>query len=346
MTFKNAGLKVFLVIALSFAFVIGGGFLKKAECKTYNLKFQLAWHTQHPEYIAYQEFVKRVKEATDGQIRFTLFPASQLIGRAEALDGLKSGAIDMLASCASYYHGMVPEGDIDWMPYVSLGHREAFYDFYNGDNEFNNIISKAYIDKANAVFLTNILCGSSGIIGKGTNEYGTIDSLKNIKLRAAGGVNTRIAKAWGASPVTMATGEVYPALQRGTVDALLFYAYGLKDYKFFEVAKTFTRPPVYVWCDDLWINADSLKKLPQDLQDTLIKVSKEWGRWASCEYWPKYEDEIEAWCKEKGVKFIDMDEENIKKSKEMLKPVWDWYASESADCARLVELLQAEMAKW
>jgi TRAP-type C4-dicarboxylate transport system substrate-binding protein len=344
---KKVGLTSLLILVLSVSLVFVGGSFNKAACaESYNLKFQMAWHTQHPQYIAYKEFVKMVKERTDGRIKFTLFPASQLIGREEALDGLKNGTIDMLASCGSYYHGMIPEGDVDWLPYISLGHRAEFWDYMNGDNEFNAIIAKNYLEKANAVYLTNIICGSSGIIGKGNTEYATIDSLKNIKLRAAGGVCTRVAKAWGAAPVTMATGEIYPALQRGTVDALIFYAYGLKDYKFFEVAKTFTLPPVFTWADDLWINKNALDKLPADLQKILIDTAKEWGRWASVEYWPNYEKENEVWCQEKGVKFVTMDDANIAKSKEMLAEVWDWYANESPDCKRLVELIREEQKTW
>ena len=318
-----------------------------AMAKTYRLKFQMAWHTQHPQYAAYKEFTKRIKERTDGQLKFTLFPASQLIGRNEALDGLKNGTIDMLASCGAYYHGMVPEGDVDWLPYISLGNRDKFYDFMNTPgNEFHKIIYDAYLEKANAVWLTNIICGSSGIIGRGENVYDTVESLKNIKLRAAGGVSTRVAKAWGASPVTMATGEIYPALQRGTVDALIFYAYGLKDYKFFEVAKTFSKPPVFTWADDLWINQKALERLPKELQTALIEVSREWGRWASVTYWPQYEDKNEKWCAEHNVKFVSMDAENIKKSKSMLEEVWEWYANESPGCKRLVELARQELQKW
>jgi len=315
--------------------------------KTYRLKFQMAWHTQHPQYKAYKEFIKLVKEKSDGQIKFTVFPASQLIGRNEALDGLKNGTIDMLASCGAYYHGMVPEGDVDWLPYISLDNRENFYDFMNDETgEFHKIISDAYLEKANSVWLTNVICGSSGIIGRGENVYDTVDSLKNIKLRAAGGVSTRVAKAWGASPVTMATGEIYPALQRGTVDALIFYAYGLKDYKFFEVAKTFSKPPVFTWADDLWINKEAFERLPEDLRVILVDAAKEWGRWASVSYWPGYEAENEKWCQERKVQFVTMDAENIAKSKAMLEEVWEWYANESPGCKRLVELARQEKVTW
>jgi len=130
------------------------------------------------------------------------------------------------------------------------------------------------------------------------------------------------------------------------VDALIFYAYGLKDYKFFEVAKTFSKPPVFTWADDLWINKQAMERLPKDLQDTLVRVTHEWGRWASLEYWPAYEEKNEVWCKEKGVKFVTMDQANIEKSKEMLEEVWEWYAKESPGCKRLVELIRAEKKNW
>lgn len=344
-------MKNFIILVVASLFVIGAGFPDRAECKTLRLKFQMAWHSQHPQYKAYSEFIKRVEEATNGELKFTVFPASQLIGTNEALDGLKNGTIDMLGSCGSYYHGMVPEGDVDWLPYVSLNRRELFWDLMNnkegGENgKLHDIIYNSYLKKANAVWLTNVICGSSGIIGRGETQYNTVDSLKNIKLRAAGGVSTRVAKAWGACPVTMSTGEIYPALQRGTVDALLFYAYGLKDYKFFEVAKTFSRPPVFTWADDLWINKDSIERLPQHLRDTLVKVSHDWGKWASCEYWPAYEAENEKWCIENGVKFVEFDEANIKKSKEMLETVWEWYANESEDCAKLVSIIRQKDKEW
>ena len=56
----------------------------------------------------------------------------------------------------SYY----AEGDVDWLPYISLNNRDKFWDFMNkGETEraqeFRDIIAKAYLEKANAVWLTN-----------------------------------------------------------------------------------------------------------------------------------------------------------------------------------------------
>ncbi len=343
---KRTGFTTVAVIVIGIAIIFGFGvFNDVAHAKTYNLKMQLTWNTQHPEYKAYKTFIKMVKKATNGKIRFTLFPSSQLIGTSEALDGLGRGTIDMLASSAVYYHGMVPEGDVDWLPYTSLGNRTPFWNYMNYNKggrkgQFHDIIYKDYIKKANAIWLTSVLCAGEGIIGRGNHAFKTIDSLKNIKLRAAGGVATRVAKAWGAAPVTMSTGEIYPALQRGTVDALLFTVYGLKDYKFFEIAKTYTNPPVFIWSDDLWINKDSFEKLPKNLQTILVKVAHNWGKWASLVYWPAYEQKSMEWSKKKGVKFFKLSDADIAKSKKMMKSVWKWYANESPDCRKLVELLK------
>ncbi len=349
---KRIGATSVLSLIIGLVLIFSGGvFNGTASAKTYNLKFQLTWNTQHPEYKAYQKFIKMVKKATNGQIRFTLFPASQLIGTSEALDGLRKGTIDMLASSAVYYHGMVPEGDVDWLPYTSLGHRKPFWTYMNyqkggKEGQFHDIIYKDYLKKANSIWLTSVLCAGEGIIGRGNHAFKTIDSLKNIKLRAAGGVATRVAKAWGAAPVTMATGEIYPALQRGTVDALLFTVYGLKDYKFFEIAKTYTNPPVFIWSDDLWINKNSFDRLPEKLQKALVKVAHEWGEWASLKYWPAYEKKSMEWSKKKGVKFYRLSDADIAKSKKMMKKVWTWYAHESPDCNKLVELLKEKEKNW
>ncbi len=308
--------------------------------KVYNIRFQMAWHTQHPEYKAYQKFIKMVEEESKGKIKFTVFPASQLVSRKEALSALKNGVINMLASCAAYYHGMVPEGDVDWLPYVSLN-REKFWHLMNDPgSEFYDIVHNAYLKKANAILLTTIICGNEVIIGRDHIRFKTLEDLKNKKIRAAGGVATRTVLALGANPVTIATGEIYPALQRGTIDGLVFPVYGLKDYKFYEVAKTYTLPPLYTWNDDLWINKKYFNKLPKELQEVIKKCAYNWGKWASLEYWPNYAKEIQIWVAKKKVEKFHFPPEEVEKIKHVVKPVSEWYSKESKGCKRLIEILR------
>lgn len=328
--------------------------------KEFTFSFQLAWHSTHPEYYAYvnpskavkqfskeQGFIGRMKDAASKlgyKVKFKLYPSSQMVKREESLDAVKSGTLDMLASSPAYYHGTVPEGDVDWMPYVTatVG-REKAYNFFN-TGDISSIIRKNYANKANAVWLTDILCGGEGIIARGNKPVKSLEDLKGMKLRCAGGVATRTGKNLGASPVTMATGEIYPALQRGVLEGLIFPLYGLKDYKFIDYCKAYTMPPLYVWTDDLWMNKDKFNSLPSDLQKAFKDTAREWGRWASTKYWPAYLKKAKKWAKDKGCNFYTLPPKEKARWRDKVKPVWDWYANESPDCAKEIKMLRSFMA--
>ena len=332
-----------------------------AKTKTFTFNFQMAWHTRHPEYFACvnphrgvskfsvnQGFVKMMEKAgakLGYKIRFILYPADQLVKRKMALDGLKAGTLDMLQTAAVYFHGMVPEGDVDWMPYVtSMVGRAKAWDFFD-NGKMAKIKRDAYIKKANAMWFANIFCGGEGILSRGKTPVKSMEDIKGEKLRAAGGLATRTVDALGASPVTMATGEVYPALQRGVLDGLIFPVYGLRDYKFIDYCKAVTLPPIYIWCDELWMNKKKFDSLPPDLQKAFMETARKWARWASTEYWPAYEAELNKWAKKKGCVFYTLPKKEQLRWKEAVAPVWNWYAKESPGCAEEVKLIKDFMEK-
>ncbi len=325
--------------------------------KGFVINFQMAWHTKHPQYFAYvnphkmvskfskdQGFIPMVKKEAKKlgyKLRFIIYPANQLVKRKMALEALKDGTIDMLASCATYFHGLVPEGDIDWMPNTAtLVGREKTWKFLNS-GEMEKIKKQAYEKKANAVWVTNVLAGSSCILARGKKPFKTLEELKGKKIRAAGGLATRIVDLLGASPVTMATGEIYPALQRGVLDGLMFYVYGLRDYMFIDYCKAVTYPAIYIWNDELWINKDKFNSFPKDLQRVFIETAKKWAIWASTQYWPAYEKELEEWAKAKGVVFYTLPAKELDRWDKAIAPVWDWFAKESPLCKKEVELFRA-----
>lgn len=330
--------------------------------KTYIINFQMAWHTRHPEYFAIvnphkgvskfskdEGLIPRLEKAAAKlgyKLKFILYPADQLVKRKMALEGLKMGTIDMLASCAAYYHGLVPEGDVDWMPYVTatVG-REKAWEFFNS-GELAKIKRQAYLKKANAYWVTSVLCGGENVLMKGTNPVKSLSDLKGKKIRAAGGLSTRVVMALGAEPVTMATGEVYPAIQRGVLDGLVFPIYGLRDYKLIDYVKAVTQPELYVWSDELWINKDKFYSLPKKLRKVFVVTAKKWAEWASTEYWPAYQKELIEWAKKKGCHFYKLPKKEQKRWKKAVAPVWEWYANESPGCRKEVELLKAFLKKF
>ena len=113
-------------------------------------------------------------------------------------------------------------------------------------------------------------------------QYGVkkkIDSLadlKGMKIRVYGYMPTLAVKSLGASPVTIASGEIAPAMMAGTIDAALSavsfgYSMGLT-----KVAKYVTLLPVAsTWSAVTVINAKKFNSLPPDLQKVLTDVGRE-----------------------------------------------------------------------
>ena len=350
-----------LVIALSLI-VASCAPAKPVAPQKFTFTFQTNWHTKHPQYAAYvdptimpefttgreKSFLNRIKKAASDkgyELEFTLYPADQLVKRKMALEGVKGGTLDMLGGSGAYYHGLVPEGDFDWMPYVvaAVG-REKFWKWFNSGRMLE-ILEKVHLEKANAVWLTNVLAGDEGLIALGDKPYKTMEDVKGAKLRVSGGLATRAAEALGCSPVTMATGEIYPALQTGVLDGVVFPIYGLRDYKFIDMCKAYSEPGLFIWGDDLYVNKDKWDSLPKDLQEVFRKVAKEWSLWASTEYWPAYEEKFRVWATEQGCVFYTIPPDELARWVKAVKPAWDWYANESPYCAEMVKLLREFLAK-
>jgi len=82
-------------------------------------------------------------------------------------------------------------------------------------------------------------------------------------------------KALGGSPVRIAGGEIYSALEKGVVDGACWPALGALDYKWYEVAKYHVRPVFGEDYNHLLVNVNSWNRLPKDLQDLLSKAAIE-----------------------------------------------------------------------
>ncbi len=79
-------------------------------------------------------------------------------------------------------------------------------------------------------------------------------------------------KALGAVPVTLPGGEVYTALERGTVDGYAWCVLGNINFGWPEVCKYILEPRIYEMNVEGLINLDTWNKLPKNLQDLIMKI--------------------------------------------------------------------------
>jgi TRAP-type mannitol/chloroaromatic compound transport system substrate-binding protein len=117
-------------------------------------------------------------------------------------------------------------------------------------------------------------------------EIKTVDDLKGLKFRIAGlagGILTKL----GVVPQQIAGGDIYPALEKGTIDAAEWVGpYDDEKLGFYKVAKYYYYPG---WWEgqtqnSLYVNLDQWQKLPKRYQAILTAACAEARNWMIGKY--------------------------------------------------------------
>ncbi|MBW8854389.1 MAG: ABC transporter substrate-binding protein, partial [Bradyrhizobium sp.] len=163
---------------------------------------------------AVEVMAKQVAEATDNKFQIQTFAGGEIVPGLQVLDAVQNGTVEMGHTASYYYFGKdptfafgtaVPFGPnqrINQAWYMMGGGRELLNQFYKGYN------------------VTSFLAGNTGCQMGGwfRKEINTVEDLKGLKMRI-GGFAGRVMQKLGVVPQQLAGGDIYPALEKGTIDA-------------------------------------------------------------------------------------------------------------------------------
>jgi TRAP-type C4-dicarboxylate transport system substrate-binding protein len=99
-----------------------------------------------------------------------------------------------------------------------------------------------------------------------------LDDVKGMKVRSPGGHQTNYIKAIGAEPIFMPLGDVYMAMETGTVDGIVTCPPMVLSFKLHEVAKHGLVSTFGCVSEGVVMNMESWKKLPDALKPTVEEV--------------------------------------------------------------------------
>lgn len=168
-------------------------------------------------YNGGETFTKVVNEATDGNFQIQLFPAGELVGGLQAADEVTAGNIESCHTVGYYYWGKDPVWALGSCVPFSLNARAmTAWNYYGGGIELMN----EFLGQHNIVGFPG---GNTGVQMGGffRKEINTVDDLKGLKFRV-GGFAGKVLEKLGVVPQQLAGGDVYPSLERGTLDAAEF----------------------------------------------------------------------------------------------------------------------------
>ncbi len=189
-------------------------------------------------YGAAETMAKYVSDATDGKFKLQVFAAGEIVPGPQAADAVGAGTVEMCHT-ASYYHwGKDATYALATATPFGMNVRQQNAWFYYGGG---NALLNEFFATQN---LYAMPCGNTGAQMGGwfRKEITTVEDLKGLKYRV-GGFAGKVMEKLGVVPQQLSGGDIYPALEKGTIDAAEFTGpYDDEKLGFYKVAPYYYYP--------------------------------------------------------------------------------------------------------
>src|SRR3954470_8114131 len=233
-------------------------------------------------YGAGEHVAKRVAALTDGKFQIRVFGAGELVPGLTVADAVQGGTVECAHTASYYFVGKDPTFAFDatipfgmntrqinaWL--YAGGGRELLREFFAGYN------------------IVSLPCGSTGAQMGGwfRKEIKAVQDLSGLKMRIAG-IAGNIMQKLGVVPQQIAGGDIYPALEKGTIDAAEWIGpYDDEKLDFYKVAKYYNYPG---WWEngsslELFVRTKAWESLSKEYQAILESACAEAYIWMVSKY--------------------------------------------------------------
>lgn len=217
-----------------------------------------------------ERMTRQVNELTDGGFDIQIFAGGEIVPSLQTIDAVINGTVQMGHTVSTYKMGADPTWALaTGLPFGLNARMQNSWFYHGGGNE----LFDAFYAKNG---LKSFLIGNSGcqMGGWWRKEVNTIDDLQGVKIRISG-LGGQILNRVGAVSQTLGPADIYPALERGTIDAAEWIGpFDDEKFGFVEVAPYYYYPG---WWENgltfqAFINHDEWESLPKQYQ-TAIEVA-------------------------------------------------------------------------
>lgn len=257
-----------LLLAMALLISIGllfSSFPVSAQDSKLHLKFS-TWHPPASREVTtvWIPMLEELQKRSNGRITYTMYAGGALGKGPEHFDIVKKGLADMGYFTATWTPGKFPLTDV-----LSLA---AWVDGKDLATNIGNEMLHKVLDKEFQDVKVIELNGCIQAFVYTTKPVKSLADLKGKKLRSPGGMQTTYIKALGAEPVFMPLGDVYMAMDTGTIDGLVTCPPLILAFKLHEVAKHAVKATFGCVSEGVIMNKKTWDKTPPDLQKIIMEV--------------------------------------------------------------------------
>jgi TRAP-type transport system periplasmic protein len=284
------------------------------------------------------KFAQEIDRRSSGALKANVYPGSSLMKVNAQFSAARKGALDMTLIPLPYAGGEVPELNIALMPGLVTSYEQGY------------AWKKAEIGKA----LTDLLADKGLVIvtwiwqagGAASRNVPIIapEDVKGLKFRGGSREMDLVAKAAGATTLSLPSNETYAAMQTGAVDIVTTSATSLISFRLQEVSKhlTISKTGKSYWfmLEPLLMSKIIFDKLPKDQQALIMTVGAEMEKFA---FEGARADDMavsDAYIKA-GAKVHDLPDAALAKWVALSRSsAWKDFGEKNESCARLLKLAE------
>ncbi|WP_101066622.1 TRAP transporter substrate-binding protein DctP [Roseovarius salinarum] len=324
-------------IATAGAGALAAPAIATAQGQTTTWKIQTSWPGGIGLQI-FEEWANSIVEKTGGELAFEPFGAKDVVGDFQLYDAVKNGVLQAVNPFTIYAQGIIPAAMFLTSYPLGLRNPHEFDTFYYGLGGLE--MARELYAKQNMYFVGPIHHGPNIIHSK--VPIRSVDDFAGRKMRAPGGMVAELFSALGAKTTLLPGSEIFPALEKGTIDVADYvgpavnYALG-----FSQVTDYISMGPpgfmsVYQPVDimDLTVGMEAWNALSDEMKQF---VEMEVHSYSDMHHAAIQKADQEAWDKFEadGVEVTRLSQTDIEIMTEVAVPIWYKYANQDKDAARV-----------
>lgn len=291
------------------------------EVKT--IRAGIGLNDTHPQYIALLEFKEIVESETNGEIIVETYHSGQLGDDRSMTEALQLGSQEVTIPSTAPVANFVPEFSVFDFPFLFPNEEVA-------DEVLDGEVGQKFLDKLEDQNLVGLAYWENGFRDVTNNErpITSAEDFNGLKLRTMENeLHLDAFKALGANPTPMAFGELFTAMQQGTVDGqenpiptiYLQGFYEVQDYV--SATHHIYSPFVFLMSKEFF---DGLTEEQQQIVTDAAKEAGELNRELNREATAQNVEDLKA----EGMEYNELTPEAREEMVDTIQPVLDEYAEQ------------------
>ncbi len=269
--------------------------------------------------VGAQRLADRITAASGGRLTIQVYSAGELVPPLQSLDAVIDGTAEMSHSAAYYWQNKSAALNFfTGVPYgMTSGELSGWMRHMGGQELWDEVYDQFGVQ--------GFLSGNTGTQAGGwfRNEVTGLDSLKGLRFRTPG-LGGRVWEKLGVTATNMAAGEIFQALQSGTLDAAEFVGpYNDLALGFHQVAQNYYFPSFVEpgLATELVVDKAKYSELPDDLKAIIRDVAQAEYDQVASDFAANDPRALKTLVEEHGVKVQQFPEEVLKAAADASKEV-------------------------